>query len=121
MMVWQVGEETGAGVQGRLVSAGRRKKNGFGVELGVAVLAGEKKEKKSDEGGAGLVDQPGSGRKKNQKMGVGWPDAEGKKKIKRGGAAVWFQMGGRWEKRKNVMAECVGLWRPKINSPGGEE
>ena len=70
------------------------------------MLAGEKKEKKNlMRGGAGLVDQPGRGRKK----------------IKRGGAAVWFQMGGRWEKRKNVMAECVGLWRPKIKSPGGEE
>ena len=42
-------------------------------------------------------------------------------KYQTGRAAVWFRLGGRSEKRKNVMAECVGLWRPKIKSPGGEE
>ena len=51
LMVWQVGDETGAGVQGRLVLAGRKKKWLRGGAGGCCACWREEGKKKSDEGG----------------------------------------------------------------------
>ena len=98
-----------------------KKKNGFGVELGVAVLAGEKKEKKSDEGG-GLVSliSREEEEKKNQKMGVGWPDAEGKKKSKGEGLLFGFKWEADGRREKMLWPSVWVCGDRKSRAPGGK-
>ena len=53
---------------------------------------------------------PATGReKKLWRWRRGSPPVEEKKRISKREGLLFFRLGGRLEKRKNVMAECVGL------------